>query len=256
MPDRVHRGKNGSKIFEVSDDAALLMKRTKLSGLKFSDLRLPYKCQYIFVPRGITTVHDGSVVRGACLSLAHGSFSFTCDTIKDTIILPIATFGYAIVPDEDIMEQLEHNVISKHADNAFIKDVVAFCINCLVFIANKNLDVRQESWSDIDGKVSKLHGNKKKDYISRLKQNNYLRIKIGESIKLNKDDREAFVTGRHRLNRTLVIGHWRHYWYGQRESELRERKLKWIEPFWVGSELFPTSNTPHLIQTEGNLNAT
>lgn len=77
------------------------------------------------------------------------------------------------------------------------------------------------------------------------------RVILGRNVKIDRTVTEYLTNdssspGKPLMVRTLVAGHWRHYWVGKGR---RYRERKWIEPFWRGPVDAPISTAIQRIAT-------
>jgi hypothetical protein len=79
------------------------------------------------------------------------------------------------------------------------------------------------------------------------------RIVLGGSIVVSREMKEAAEEGsvdgaRHQKVRSLVSGHWHHFWTGPRkEQDKRNLVKKWVQPYWRGPEAAPLTQKEHVL---------
>lgn len=78
------------------------------------------------------------------------------------------------------------------------------------------------------------------------------RIILGGSIVVSRDTKEALDGGdgtrKHKV-RSLVTGHWHHFWTGPRkEQDKRNLIKKWVQPYWKGPEAAPLTEKEHVLK--------
>ena len=76
------------------------------------------------------------------------------------------------------------------------------------------------------------------------------RIVLGGSLVVSREDRQASDcsgegTGRKHKVRSLVAGHWHHYWIGQKANKTKIQK--WVAPYWKGPEAAPLTSKEHYL---------
>lgn len=77
------------------------------------------------------------------------------------------------------------------------------------------------------------------------------RIVLGGSIVISREMKDTSTKGtedRKQRVRSLVSGHWHHFWTGPRNIP-EERKLvkKWVQPYWRGPEAAPLTRKEHVL---------
>jgi hypothetical protein len=79
------------------------------------------------------------------------------------------------------------------------------------------------------------------------------RIILGGSITVSRETKEAQEKemgdgSRHQKVRSLVSGHWHHFWTGPRkEQDKRNLIKKWVQPYWRGPEAAPLTEKEHVL---------
>lgn len=79
------------------------------------------------------------------------------------------------------------------------------------------------------------------------------RIILGGSIVVSRETKEAQEAGvgdgtRKQKVRSLVSGHWHHFWTGPRkEQDKRNLVKKWVQPYWRGPEAAPLTEKEHVL---------
>ena len=239
--------KSGNKTFQFNDDMALMLSNTDVKGVYHESFKTPYVSQYFYIPGNVFKVKDpldgDFFVHGIYITYLNNYFYLLCEqpgtrnTGLNTVFPPDSK--------DDIKTIVKKLTIEKGMK--YMEQIFNFVLNACLYITRADVDLRMESWKEVDPKVENLEGKERKRYIDRLKANHFLRVRVGDDIHLSEESKEAFITGKHRTHKTLVMGHWQHYWYAKRDGDQREKRLKWREPFWVGGEELPLKNTPHLV---------
>ena len=254
--------RNGEKIFFLEPDMALLLAHTDIKGVAGPMLKTPYREQLIIMPPNFDAIqlydprtgnhrldavyvsYTGTLLR--LLAVGHLNENST-NVLDDTL----AYFKFNF-DNRDLKVQVREQ-IEKHRQSPeliplgghYNLDIAAklfdFILNILLYITSPEADMYFETWADVDPSIKKFKGTDKKKAIQRLRsRNNFLKIRVGMKTHLNRESRESYATGRKVDKRTLVMGHWQHYWIGVGREE---NVLKWKQPFWKGTgEL---SNVPH-----------
>lgn len=78
------------------------------------------------------------------------------------------------------------------------------------------------------------------------------RLILGGSIMVSRETKEATDAGngdgsRKQKVRSLVAGHWHHYWVGSRKADTRALVKKFVEPYWRGPEAAPLTEKEHVL---------
>jgi len=95
---------------------------------------------------------------------------------------------------------------------------------------------------------------KKKKILSRMKMlGAHPRILLGGRIVVDRATREAFEAGtsegRHQHVRSLVTGHFHHYWIGPKGQQTLDKKF--VAPYWRGPETAPLTQKKHVLKSDG-----
>lgn len=99
------------------------------------------------------------------------------------------------------------------------------------------------------------NGRKRKELNTRANAiGAHPRIVLGGSIVVSRETKEAQedVSGdgtRKQKVRSLVSGHWHHFWTGPRkEQDKRNLVKKWVQPYWRGPEAAPLTEKEHVLR--------
>lgn len=255
--------KHGEKIFVLEKDVALLLTHTEIKGVTGDMLKTPYREQLIVLPpdfdlidlqdptTGLHTLDSVYVSydeKGELRLLAVGRPNENSpDEYDDTF----AYFRFNFDSRDLKLQVKEH--VERHRNSAEL-DIIGgrnnleicqrlfdFILNVLLYISSPEADKYFETWADVDPSIKKMRGKAKKRAVKSLRaRNNFLKIRVGMKTRLDKESRESYIGGRKIDKRTLVMGHWQHYWIGQGRTD---KVLKWKQPFWKG--MGELSNVPH-----------
>lgn len=121
-----------------------------------------------------------------------------------------------------------------------------YVMNVLLYSTLPDADIvfsdASREYRDLKSRLHKLpkKSSKRQKVLQRLnKMGPKPRIVLGGNIVIDRKkeaSEKGSGTGRKHKVRTLVSGHWHHYWVGEgRKDKIR----KWVSPFWRGPEMAP-----------------
>lgn len=254
--------RHGEKIFVIEPDLALMLAHTDIRGITGDVLKTPYREQFFVLPENLDfmTLYDPKTgnhpIGGMYVAYEGEEFRMLVvgrpnENSKDPLDDTFAYFRYSF-DGRDLKEQVREHIERNRKDSMIAltggsynldiaERIFNFILNVLLYVTSTEADLYFEAWKDVAPKVARMSGKERGRQIARLKASNrFLKIRMGRSVRLTPEQREAYAAGRVLAKRTLVMGHWQHYWIGVGRTE---QTLKWRQPFWRGhGEL---SNFPH-----------
>lgn len=256
----------GKKAYKISDGLAHSLILTELRGLRTDDVMLPYKTIFIDFPKNIKYQINGNRIEGVYIieceynnnRIWHFNFTTTVTSTEGH-----GLYGYTLILSSgskfsDIINEKQFNELTNFEGR---DELVNWIINVIVYATWADAEVEhiilnneaRKLWNKIQKKPSGPKRSKLSSQFNKLDPKK--RILLGKSISIINRNKVEYLTDDEpdegqKLNvRTLVQGHWRHYWVGKGR---RYRERKWIKPHWRGSKDAPISLSTHALVGAGD----
>ena len=267
--------RNGEKVYQVTPDLGLMLMNTELHGIKGDAVRMPFDEIMIEVPPNLIKTHhpvtgyhqleciylNNDIEKDNLLALRlmfiGSPNEKSCNEFDDSVNY----LRFVLDRNLDIREQVKDQIEAWKKDPVAIKGfgnynfdishkIFNFILNVLLYVTSSEADLKWMGWPDVDPKIKKVKPKQRKEYIKKLRRNNVLKCVVGGTIKLSLQDRQAHRDALHGTGtavsvRTLVAGHWQHYWTGKGRVE---KIHKWKQPFWRGHDRQPISNKKYKVE--------
>jgi hypothetical protein len=227
----------GRNSYKLSDNLACKLLNTKIHGINTEDIKLPLNTIYIEIPE---ILHDHFLAQGVIITQSRENKHWS-------ILIYHSNLESFLLESLDLPENQKLEKCIKNSD--MNEKLVWFIINVVIYATWADADLEHVTLNKEAKKlwrrVKKLPEGSKRDAL-QLKYkdlNPQKRVILGKSVIINRSITEYLTNdpsmpGKPLEVRTLVTGHWRHYWVGKGR---RHRVRRWLEPFWRGGKDMPIS---------------
>lgn len=251
---------DGCKSYMISDGLAQNLLDTNIKGVKTDDINLPYNNILLEVPLKLKFLMDieshGVAVENAYIN-QHFHEDIDGNYVKYWNIELITNVQskhgiYLELPNNKLMS----NCIKTISDKPF-ENFVHWLTNVIIYATWSDAELEHvildKTARKLWQKIEKLPSSSRKRQNLTIKfknSNPQERIILGKSV-ISRRDTKYLTDGESSQGkpleiRSLVQGHWRHYWVGKGRTH---RERRWIKPFWRGPEGAPISQSKHMLRS-------